>query len=46
MKVQIKEEEKHEPGPGHPGSPTLHVLQDLETESRGFNDTLFFNKKQ
>ena len=45
MKVPIKEEEKHEPGPEttRPGSPTLHVLQDLETESRGFNDTFFFN---
>ena len=45
MQVPVVEEKRHEPRPEttRPGSPTLHMLQDLETESRGFNDTFFFN---
>jgi hypothetical protein len=29
-----------------PGSPTLHMLQDLESESRGFNDFYTYNYEQ
>ena len=46
LRIPTVEEDIHEPGPieFRPGSPTLHLLEDLETESSGFNDGVFFNE--